>query len=110
MRRLFIPLTAMSCGGCCRSMGRTWRIWWGPAETIVISEPSRVQDVGLRDHEYCGFNFGASPFIEVGTHMGSEAVDHHAVSLIRCDLAGMGIKDIAGVKLRIYKVNSFTQL
>lgn len=79
------------------------------AETLTVDQPVLVEDVALLDGEFARWNFGASPFLEVGRTMGIYA-EHSAVTLIRFNLEGVQADEITGAKLLLYKPRSFTQL
>ena len=76
--------------------------------TLTIDSPAGVQDAPLLDGEFSGWNFGASPLLEVG-FMGGIYTEHHASSVIRFDLTGVRCADIQSAKLRLYKPKDFIQ-
>ncbi|MDH7601340.1 MAG: DNRLRE domain-containing protein [Armatimonadota bacterium] len=98
MKQFIRALAAAAILSCCAS-----------CETWVVREPALVEDAALRDGEYSAFNFGASPLLQVGCLMGSEASAYNAVSLIRFDLSSVPCRRVTSAKLRLYKPKCFVQ-
>ncbi len=80
-----------------------------PAKTFVVSAPSAVQDVTLRDREFGQWNFGGGHLLEVGFMPGLYEL-HHGVSLIRFNLSQLPCKKVSSAKLRLYKPKCYIQM
>ncbi|MCK5174194.1 MAG: DNRLRE domain-containing protein [Planctomycetes bacterium] len=79
------------------------------ADTFVISDSGSVEDVAMRDREYSEWNFGAGHFLEAGFMPGLYEI-HHAASLIRFNLSGLGCRKVVSAKLRLYKPKDYIQM
>ncbi len=78
-------------------------------DTFVISDSGSVEDVALRDREYSAWNFGAGHFLEAGFMPGLYEI-HHAASLVRFNLSGLGCRKVVSAKLRLYKPKDYIQM
>jgi hypothetical protein len=78
-------------------------------ETFVVSDSASIEDVALRDREYSEWNFGAGHLLEAGFMPGLYEI-HHAASLVRFNLSGLGCKKVHSAKLRLYKPKDYIQM
>ncbi len=68
-------------------------------DTFIISDSANVEDVALRDRAYSEWNFGAGHFLEAGFMPGLYEI-HHAASLVRFNLSGLGCRKVVSAKMR----------
>lgn len=78
-------------------------------DTLIIDSPACIQDAALLDGEFARWNFGASPYLEVGRMVGIYA-EHSAVTLVHVDIRDITFGKITEARLFVYKPRSFTQL